>query len=169
VTSQEIEFFLAVAEIAMAVVTFAALVLVLRQLVGGGLGSFHVLALKMFAVAGFETSSCALVPFVLDFAGVDRVSFWRISCGVLTVVMIATNIWYFRARRRAAPSRQNNSGVWVSLIAHLSAIGVMSAQVFALISADSPAPLAFGLITCLVPMAAGFLTTLQDFLEVDPA
>ena len=168
-TPQEIEFFLAVAQIAMAVVTFAALVLVLRQLVGGGLGSFHVLALKMFAVAGFETTSCALVPFVLDFAGMDRVSLWRISCGVLIVVMVATNTWYFRARRRAAPSRRNNSGIWVSGVAHLAAIGLMSAQVFALISADSPAPLAVGLITCLVPMAAGFLTTLQDFLEVEPA
>lgn len=164
--AQEIEFFLALGQIAMAIVTFAALVLVLRQLVGGGLNAFHVLTLKMFAVSGFETAFCALAPFIFEFAGLGRDIIWRLACALLITIVVITNTWYFRARRRAAPSRVHNRGTWISLAAHILAVSVMSGQVFGVISASSSAPLAFGLVTCLVPMVAGFLTTLQDFLEI---
>lgn len=153
------------AQVSIGIVTFVALVLVLRQLVGKPLNGFHVLMLQMFAIGGFETMTFSFVPFLLSFAGVPLSDVWRISSGAFAPVMLVTNIWYYMRRRVVAPDRKHHVGTYLSMVIQASAVSLMTLHAFGVIYEESIAPFAIGLVSCFIPVAAGFLTTIQDFLS----
>ena len=85
------DFLLTIGEIALAIVTFTAVVLVLRQLVGGSLSQFHLLILLLFALCGFGTLFFCLLPFLLAFLGLSTEAVWRAASGTMAVAMVAGN------------------------------------------------------------------------------
>ncbi len=161
----EADFLLSVAEVSIAIVTFVALVLVLRQLVGQPLNGFHVLTLQMFAVGGFETMLFSFLPYLLQFAGVPSTEVWRIASGSFALALIATNAWYYRSRRVVAPDRGHHAGTIVASVVQVFAVLIMTLHAFGVIYPLSIAPFAIGLVAGFIPLAAGFLTTIQDFLS----
>ena len=159
------EFLLAMADIAIALITFAAIVLVLRQLVGGELSQFHLLILKMFALCGFETLLFALLPFLLNFYGLEERLLWRVASALLLVIIVVTTIWYWRRRRAVAPKRgQNWSTISVTVVHSVAVIGLLL-HVLGLIYVGSIGPYAFALVSGLFPVATAFFASLEDFLS----
>ncbi len=161
----EADFLLTVAEVSIAVVTFVALVLVLRQLVGVPLNSFHVLMLQLFAVGGFEIMLFSLLPYLLKFAGVPLPEVWRVASGSFALVLIVTNGWYYRRRRVVAPDRVHHAGTVIASVVQAFAVLIMTLHALGVIYPISIAPFAIGLVAGFIPLVAGFLTTIQDFLS----
>jgi hypothetical protein len=159
------DFLLAIAEIAIALITFAAIVLVLRQLVGGELSAFHLLILKLFALCGFETIFLALLPLLLNYLGVQIEILWRVASALAFVVIIATTISYWRCRRKVAPDRpQNWSTISVTILHSVAVVGLFF-HALGLIYVGSIGPYAIALVSGLAPVATAFFASLDDFLS----
>ena len=159
------DFLLTVSELSLALVTFTALVLVLRQVVGGRLQPIHVLIVRMFAACGITGVFLSLLPFILEFMGLGADLIWRVSSGTLAVTGSSLSIWYFMRRRQVAPDRPHNAGSLLSFVASLYFPIVLPMHASGLIYKDSIGPFSIGLVVIFVPVTAAFFASVEDFIS----
>lgn len=166
---EEIEFLTNMATLSFAIVTFAALVVVLRQLVSSSLSAFQVLIIKLFAVAGFQSAIIALLPIILYFLGVPLSYVWRICCLLAAVCIALSGIWFFRTRRIVAPDRKQNLGTITPAVLMPFLCAALLLQAFGVIYEGEIGVFGAALLYQLIPIASGFFATIDDFLASDAA
>lgn len=161
---EDANFLIAVANSSIAAITFTALVLVLRQLVGGRMSPFHVLMIQMFAANGFGILFFSYLPFLLTFLGLERKMIWCVSSGLLAFALLWTFTWYFLRRRAVSRERPQNVGTVGTMIVFVAMVPVLALHAFGFIYEGSIGPYALGLVFAFFPILAGFMGTLSDFL-----
>ena len=159
------DLLLTIAEVSIAMIAFAAIVLVLRQLVGGGLSTFHVLILQLYAVIGFSVLFLSFLPLVLHYVGVPTSVLWRLSSALLAITFVAANLWYFRRRRVVAPDRGRNAATIIGSFVVALVIPLLLLHAAGVIFEDTIGPYPIGLLAGLIPIATTFFASLEDFVE----
>jgi hypothetical protein len=95
------DFLLTMAELAIAIVAFATIILVFRQSIGSELTRLQVLATRSIVELSLAIAVFSLLPIVLGHAGVTSATLWRVSNGTFGTFLVAFWVAYAERRRRA--------------------------------------------------------------------
>ena len=163
----ESDFLVAIADLAIALLAFTTIVVALRQMVGGGLGDFQVLVVKLFSLCGFSALFFGLLPILLAFFEVPQPWIWRVCNVLLGVTVVMIHSWYFKNRREIAPHRKFNATNVINLAIMIVAVVLLILGTLGVAFGGSIAPYAFALVGLLVAAATAFLRTLADFILTD--
>ena len=163
----EADFLVAIADLAIALLAFTTIVVALRQMVGGGLGDFQVLVVKLFSLCGFSALFFGLLPILLGFFEVPEAWIWRVSNVLLGATVVLIHTWYFKNRRKIAPHRRFNAANVINLVVMIVAIVLLSLGTLGVAFGGTIAPYAFTLVGLLAAAATAFLRTLADFILMD--
>ncbi len=156
------DFLLTVAEIAIAIVAFATIILVFRQSTGRDLTQLQVLATRSIVELGLGITIFALLPIVLLNAGVTGAGLWRVSNGALGTFLVSFWAAYAERRRRATKPGDPPRGFTFYTVV----IGGFLAGVFLLFDALLWARFSaysFGLFWSLVSASLAFIWSLSVF------
>jgi hypothetical protein len=159
---QDADFLLTMAELAIAIVAFATIILVFRQSAGSELTHLQVLATRTIVELGLAIAIFSLLPIVLVHAGADASVLWRVSNGTFGAFLIVFWISYAERRRRATKAGDPARGITFFLVVgggclvgtFLLADGVWWGRFSAF---------SFGLFWSLVSDALAFLWSLAVF------
>ena len=92
------------ATLAITYAGFAALIVIFRQIIGGGVSNYDVFIIRSILMRSFIVAFSAMLPPALAFFDLSQFVIWRISslfAGLLLGLFCVT----FRARRRAVTDR----------------------------------------------------------------
>ena len=163
----ESDFLVSIADLAIALLAFTTIVVALRQMVGGGLGDFQVLVVKLFSLCGFSALFFGLLPILLAFFEIPESWIWRICNVLLGTTVVLIHVWYFKNRKQVAPHRRFNATNVINLSIMIIALVLLALGTLDIAFGDSIAPYAFALVGLLVAAATAFLRTLADFVLTD--
>ena len=93
-----------IATLAITYAGFAALIVIFRQIIGGGVSNYDVFIIRSILMRSFIVAFSAMLPPALAFFDLSQAVIWRISslfAGLLLGLFSVT----FRARRRAVTDR----------------------------------------------------------------
>jgi hypothetical protein len=161
------QFLYLIAEVSIALIAFTTIVVVLRQMVGGGLSDFQILVVQLFTVCGFAALFLALLPLLLILFGTDELWTWRISNPLMILAALSIHGWYFRQRRRIAAGRPVNVTNQINFVTTLAAVLLLALGALGIVYQGSIAPYALGLVALLLAAATAFLGTLRTFISND--
>jgi hypothetical protein len=103
------------ATISVTFVGFSALVIILRQTLGGEMSKLDILITRIFIQLGFLVAAGALLPALLELLQVPRLPMWRLP----SIAIAAPSLLFactYPARRRAAAGTPTPIAVWVDVI-----------------------------------------------------
>jgi hypothetical protein len=118
---QAVSYLQTLSTIAVTFVGFAALVIILRQALGGEMSKMDILLTRIFIQLGFMVAAGSLLPSLLGLFPWSTSVVWRLSSaivGVPTLLFALTS----PARRRVASGVPAPWGVWLDVFV-LSAVG----------------------------------------------
>ena len=92
--------------IAIAYVGFTAIVLILRQSLGGALSSLDTLVARLFMVRGFVVTYLSLVPMLLAGFALGQAAVWQVSSAIggLSLVVVHVGYQVLRSRTTGDPT-----------------------------------------------------------------
>ncbi len=138
------------ATLAITFVGFAALVIILRQALGGEMLKLDVLLTRIFIQLGFLVAAGAMLPPMLALFGWPERSVWRISSIVVAIPTVLFALIY-PVRRRAASRARTPAKVWLDVLLLLVAAAGLLANAAGSLNDPGPALFAASLsgIVCL--------------------
>jgi len=146
---------------------FAALTVILRQMVGGKLTDFDVLFVGNVLAGGLMVAGCALLPPLLALLRFSDPNIWRLSSLITAIVQGIFLVTRLRARRsvKSLPiskwSLVNYTGQWLATVfLFLIATGI-------LLEAEA-GTFAAGLTAFVFLGFVAYLMAFETFLRVDP-
>jgi hypothetical protein len=150
------------AELAIAIVAFATIILVLRQSTGSELAQLQVLATRSIVELSLGVAVFALLPIVLFNAGVTGTALWRASNGAFGIFLVSFWAAYAERRRRATkPGDPPRGFTFLAVVVGGSLAGaflLVDAALWGRFSAYS-----FGLYWSLVSGCLAFIWSLSVF------
>jgi hypothetical protein len=153
-----------IALIAITFVGFTAIVMILRQSLGGPLSRYDTLVARFFMGWGFSVTFAAMLPPLLGLFEMAQPLSWRIASLALGLLLLALSIGYPLLRRRATGERPS-----AFVLAQSAAGGVIA--IILLVNAAVALPHAFpAAIYCavltftLAQASGGFIVTLNVIL-----
>jgi len=161
------EFLYVIAEVSIALIAFTTIVVVLRQVVGGSLSSFQILVVQLFALCGFSALFMSLLPILLNMLGIYGSWLWRICNTAMAILIVISQLWYFRERRLVAPNRPINKTNIVNFSTVVVGVVLLMLGTTGFAYDNSVAPYAFCLVSLLLAAATAFLGTMSSFLGRD--
>ena len=93
-----------IATLAITYAGFAALIVIFRQIIGGGVSNYDVFIIRTILMRSFIVAFSAMLPPALAFFDLSRSIVWRISSLFAGLVLGLFSVT-FRARRRAVTDR----------------------------------------------------------------
>ena len=162
------DYLLALAALSLSFVGFSTIVVALRQALGSHLTPFHILLVRHFIEMGFIVTLFSLLPPMLNAAGLDAASTWRISSALAALLTIVFFGAYPRQRRRIPGVGPMPVRVNVNLsITAVAVIGLIL-NAGGWFFKPSATPYIIAVTWLLVQSGLVFLQTLPLFLESSP-
>ena len=144
--------------------SITAIVMILRQGLGGKLSRFDTLVARFFMVWGFVIAYFAMLPPLLAAFELEQALLWRVSGIALGLVLAAMSAVYPALRRRATGTRpppfvygQSAAGVIIALVLIANAVEQFSVPL-------GPAIYLAVLTFTLAQASAGFIVMLNVML-----
>ena len=157
----------ALATLSMTFAGFSAIVIVLRQTIGQRLSPFHLLVTRLYIESGFWAAAFSMLPPLLALCGVPADPVWRISSGVIALVLTTYGVTY-RMRRRAIVQESLPSQRWIAIACVSAAVIVgLVCNVIGVPFRPNPAPVAVAATWTLTCGAIVFVLALARFWETD--
>ena len=161
-------YLLALAALSLSFVGFSTIVVALRQALGSSLTAFHVLLVRLFIESGFLVTVFSLLPPMLDAAGLDAASNWRLSSAVAFLFTMVYFGSYTRRRRRTPGAGRTPVRIYVNAtIMGVANIGLIL-NVGGWLFTPNGAPYIIALTWLLVQSGLTFIQTLYLFLNPSP-
>ena len=114
------------ATLAITFVSFAALVIILRQTLGGEMSKLDLLLTRIFIQLGFLVAVSAMLPPMLALFPWPERLVWKVSSIIVAIPTMLFALGY-PARRRAASGARTPARVWVDvLVLALAATGLLA-------------------------------------------
>ena len=149
---------LSVATLSITYAGFAALIVIFRQIIGGGVSNYDVFIIRAVLLRSFIVICCALLPASLALFDLSQSAIWRVS-SIVAAVMHALFILTHRARRRAVTDVPTTT--WALVTHGLSALTVIALFMNAIGIFGKPAAGPF-VISVTVFLLVGFLAYLTQ-------
>ena len=159
------DYLLALAALSLSFVGFSTIVVALRQSLGSRLKPFDVLLVRHFIETGFIVTLFSLLPAMLDAAGLDAASTWRLSSALAALFTIVFFAFYLRRRRRTPGAGSTPVRVYVNLSMTAGAVIGLILNAGGWLFTPNGAPYIIALTWLLVQSGLVFLQTLHLFLE----
>ena len=158
------DYLYTLALMAMTFVGFTAIVMILRQNLGGALSRFDALVTRFFMVWGFLIAYSAMLPPLLVAFNIAPLAIWRGCSAVVGAMLFALAVGYPLLRRGATGDRlpvftivQSTIGVVIGLILLVNAAETSSLR--------GAAAIYLAVLTfTLAQASAGFIITLTTIL-----
>jgi hypothetical protein len=153
------------AALAMTFAGFCAIVIVLRQTIGKELSGFHVVLMRLYIEAGLWAAAFSMLAPLLALCGLPPATVWRVSSGIIALVMIGYGATYPMRRRRmmpdALPTRR-----WVAIvIVSVLVIAALLANAAGIPREPGAGPVALAATWTLACGAIVFVLALNAFWE----
>ena len=162
------EYLLALAALSLSFVGFSTIIVALRQALGSSMTPFDVLLVRHFIEIGFLVTLLSLLPAMLNVAGLDAASAWRLSSALAALLTSVFFGSYPRQRRRIPGVGPMPVRVNVNLsITAVAVIGLIL-NVGGWFFKPSATPYIIAVTWLLVQSGLVFLQTLPLFLESSP-
>ena len=152
----------ALATVSITFVGFSALLIVLRQTMGGDLTRYDTYFALSFIKIGFIVTAGSLLPPLLALCGWSESTTWRVSCAAVAIPIL----WFVACvpgQRRAATGRAVPGFVWILL-----AVQALAAVALVLCAAGAPvrgaAVYALSLTAILFASGIAYLVALSVIL-----
>jgi hypothetical protein len=161
-------YLLTLAQLALAFVGFATIVVALRQAIGADLSDYHILLFRFFVEVGLIVTALCLIPFLLALFDIAEPTVWRISSAFFGVVTVAYLVSYVRRRRRV---QRAPLPVRLYVIYGVSALMTMGLilNALGLLFEPGAGPYAVALTWGLVGAGLVFIQGLSAFLQRTPS
>ena len=163
-TTSPAGYLFTLATLAISFVGFSALVIVLRQALGGAMSKLDVLLARIFIQLGFLVAAGAILPPMLAlFPWPERVV-WRISslCVSMPTLLFAVT---YPARRRAASGARTPPRVWLDVFVLILAAAALVANGTGAVGAPGAALFAASLTGILCLSGSAYLQALNILLR----
>ena len=151
------------AALSVTFVGFSALVIYLRQTVGGEMSKLDVLITRIFIQLGFMVVACAMLPPLLSLFHWPPVRIWRTASLVAAVPAFLFAVTYPGRRRRASGVRTPII-VWFDVLILVAAATVLVCNALGLGLEPSPGPYAAALTGVLFLGGWSYLQALNTLL-----
>lgn len=118
-------YLLALATISVTFVGFSAMVIILRQTIGGEMSRLDVLVTRIFIQLGFIVAAGALLPPLLMLFSIPSRLIWQVSSIAAAVPSLLFALTY-PSRRRAASRRPTPIVIWIDVLILLAAALILA-------------------------------------------
>jgi hypothetical protein len=153
-----------IALIAITFVGFTAIVMILRQSLGGPLSRFDTLVARFFMGWGFTVTFTAMLPPLFGLFEMRQPLSWRIASLVLGLLLLALSIGYPPLRKRATGGPTPGFVVGQSIAGGIAAIILLVNAARELPHAFPAAIFCAALTFTLAQACGGFIVTLNVIL-----
>jgi hypothetical protein len=121
----ELTYLYTLASLSVTFVGFSALVIILRQAIGGEMSKLDILITQIFIQLGFIVAAGALLPALLLLFALPQPLVWRLASVATAVPSFLFAATYPR-RRRAASGMPTPVVVWIDVAILTSCAGVLA-------------------------------------------
>lgn len=155
------------ATLAVSFVGFSALVIILRQTLGGEMSRLDVLITRIFIQLGFLVAAGSMLPPLLSQFYTHEVLVWRVPSAVIGVPVLVFAATY-PARRRAASGVHMPIPVWIDVCIIFSLGLVLMANAAGVVTGGGAGVYAAALSGILAVAAWAYLQALNTLLRHHP-
>ena len=152
------------ATLAITFVGFAALVIILRQTLGGQTSKLDVLLTRIFIQLGFLVAAGAMLPPMFALFPWPEPLVWRLSSVVVAIPTLLFALSY-PARGRAASGQRTPAKVWLDVLVLVLAAAGLLANGTGAVGASGPALFATSLTAILGLSGWAYLQALNILLR----
>ena len=157
-------YLLALATIAVTFVGFSALVIILRQTIGGEMSRLDVLVTRIFIQLGFIVAAAAMLPPLLMLFSLPPTITWRISSIAAAVLSFLFAVTY-PSRRHAASGVRTPVAIWIDILILSVAALILAWNATGLGIEPSAGPFAAALTALLFLSGWAYLQALNILLR----
>ena len=152
------------AALSVTFVGFSALVIIIRQTLGGQMSQLEILITRIFIQLGFMVTAGAMLPPLLALFELPPPLIWRISSLAAAIPSFLFAVTY-PARRRAASGVPTPLVIWLDVMVLLAAVAVLILNCAGIGIAPGPGPFAAALTVILFLSGWAYLQALRLLLR----
>ena len=153
--------------LAVTFATVSALVMLIRQTLGGKLSNFDIFLLRGFVSFSLFVAFAAILPPLAALSNALALVLWPLTSAV-AAILLALNLYWVIMRRRKATGQPAPAGVTIRYLVHGMAIALLALN--ALVpAAQGVALYAAALTLCLGNMMWAFIRRISSLLGEKPS
>jgi hypothetical protein len=152
------------AALSVTFVGFSALVIILRQTLGGQMSQLEILITRIFIQLGFMVTAAAMLPPLLALFDLPHPLIWRIASFAAAIPSFLFTVTY-PARRRAASGVATPLVIWLDIMVLLAAVAVLVLNSVGVGFTPGPGPFAAALTVILFLAGIAYLQALRLLLR----
>jgi hypothetical protein len=152
------------ASLSVTFVGFSALVIIIRQTLGGQMSPLEILITRIFIQLGFMVTAGAMLPPLLALFELPHPLIWRISSLAAAIPSFLFAVTY-PSRRRAASGVPTPLVIWLDIMVLLAAVAVLILNCAGIGIAPGPGPFAAALTVILFLSGFAYLQALRLLLR----
>jgi hypothetical protein len=164
VQSSALTYLYTLATLAVTFVGFSALVLILRQTLGGQMSRLDVLITRIFIQLGFLVAAGAMLPPLLMLFALPAGQVWRIASAAVALPSLLFACTY-PSRRRTASGASTPLVIWVDVVVILALSVLLLLNAAALLGGEGPGAFAGALTGILFVAGWAYLQALKTLLR----
>jgi len=152
------------ATLSVSFVGFSALVMMLRQTLGGEMSKFDVLITRIFIQLGFMVAAGSMLPPLLALFFWPAELIWRVSSAVVAIPAFLFAVTY-PARRRSVSGMQMPLAVWLDVLVLPFLASVLILNAAGVVIQPGPGPFGLALTGILILAGWAYLQALRMLLQ----
>jgi hypothetical protein len=145
-------------------VGFSALVIIIRQTLGGEMSRLEILITRIFIQLGFMVAAGAMLPPLLALFDLPHSLVWRIASLATAIPSFLFAVTY-PTRRRAASGVATPLVIWLDILVMLTAVAVLVLNCVGVGIEPGPGPFAASLTVILFLSGWAYLQALRMLLK----
>lgn len=159
-----VSYLYTLATLAVTFVGFSALVIILRQTLGGEMSKLDILITRIFIQLGFMVAAGAMLPPLIGQFSASEAMIWRGSSAPVAFPSILFACTY-PSRRQAASGVRTPVAVWIDVVLILSFSLVLVCEALGVLGGSGSGPYAAALSGILGVSAWAYLQALNTLLR----
>jgi hypothetical protein len=143
---------------------FAALIVIFRQIIGGGVSSYDLFIIRSVLMRSFIIAFSAMLPPALALFDLSQSVIWRIS-SLFAAVLLGLFTLTFPARRRAATDRPITKWLYIIIGAQTLITIFLLMMVLGILVEPAAGPFVIAITAILIAAAVAYLAQLDVMLR----
>jgi hypothetical protein len=153
-----------IALLAITYAGFAALIVIFRQIIGGGVSSYDVFVIRSILMRSFIVAFSAMLPPALALFDLSQSVIWRIS-SLFAALLLDLFTFTFPARLRAATNRRSYKWILVTMGSQTLIAIFLLMMVFKILVKPAAGPFVMSVFAMLIVSAAAYMMQLGFMLR----
>ena len=143
---------------------FAALIVIFRQIIGGGVSNYDIFVIRSVLLRSFLIAFSAMLPPALALFDLSQSAIWRIS-GLFMALLLGLFTLTFPARRRAATHLPINKWVLITIGSQALITIFLLMMASGILIEPAAGPFVISILASLVVAAIAYLAQLEVMLR----